>query len=231
MGPSEGRAGAIQALYERRQRVLFYQDLPVDRGPDCRQDVGKWAVLRQEPGGACRGCRREPGGRGVCGKDQDTDLRAGSLDLPCGFDAVGTGQPDVHQHGVGMASDRQRDGFLGRSRGAHAVHIGLSAYRDLQGAGERLLVLYHQHPGQGGPALPRRGHWAAVPSRGRGHVLLSLRCVRSVRLLALPAWSLTVPAALGGVHSNGLTPRGRILGSGCRWQWTMLTRHTAEGSP
>ena len=107
---------------------------------------GKWAVLRQEPGGAGRGCRREPGGRGICGEDQDTDPRAGSLDLACGFDAVGAGQPDVHQHGVGMAGDRQRDGFLGRSHCTHAVHIGLSVYRDLQGAGERLLVLYHQYP-------------------------------------------------------------------------------------
>jgi hypothetical protein len=119
---------------------------PSTGGPDCRQDIGKRAVLRQEPGGTSRGCRREPGRRGVCGEDQDTDLRAGCLDLPGGFDAVGAGQPDVHQHSVGMAGDRQRDGFLGRSHRTHAIHVGLSVYRDLQRTGERLLVLDHQHP-------------------------------------------------------------------------------------
>ena len=45
-----------------------------------------------------------------------------------------------------MAGDRQRDGFLGRLHRTDAFHIGLSVYRDLQGTGERLLVLYHQHP-------------------------------------------------------------------------------------
>jgi hypothetical protein len=68
---------------------------------------------------------------------------AGSLNLPRGLDAVGAGQADVHQHDVRAGGSHHRDRFPCCSHGTHAVHIGLGAERDQQGAGERLLVLDH----------------------------------------------------------------------------------------
>jgi hypothetical protein len=75
-------------------------------------------------GRTCRECLNDVADLIVSAENQYTCLRSAPQDLGGRVDAVGSGQPDIHQDDIGEDSVDEFEGFGGRRRFAYDVVMG-----------------------------------------------------------------------------------------------------------